>query len=257
MCAGAMLHARLKRVVYGAADPKTGAAGSVLNVFSNAALNHHTQVCGGVLAAECAAQLLQFFNAQRQQHAVHRQQTGSALREDALRTSEHCFEHLPGPPATSCYIHNLPALDGLRLHYQDTLTGGDANAVVALHGPDTWCLAWRKELAQALTLGHRMLCPDLIGFGHSDKPKKVSIHTLDWHATYLSQWLGQLGLKGITLVTPHAMQALAEQLQQIAGQRIGHVVVREPELLTAQERTAPFPDNGHQAALRAFSNWVT
>ena len=57
MCAGAMLHARVGRVVFGAADPKTGAAGSVLNLFAEPRLNHHTQVQGGVLADEAAALL--------------------------------------------------------------------------------------------------------------------------------------------------------------------------------------------------------
>lgn len=64
MCAGAMMHARLERVVYGAADPKTGVAGSVMNLFAQAQLNHHTSVAGGVLADECS-QLLSGFFAQR------------------------------------------------------------------------------------------------------------------------------------------------------------------------------------------------
>ena len=64
MCAGAMLHARLSRVVYGAADPKTGVAGSVLNLFSQEKLNHQTTVTSGVLAQECS-QLLSDFFAQR------------------------------------------------------------------------------------------------------------------------------------------------------------------------------------------------
>ena len=65
MCAGAMLHARLARVVFGAADPKTGAAGSLLNLFAQPALNHQTQVTGGVLAGECAAVLHGFFRPRR------------------------------------------------------------------------------------------------------------------------------------------------------------------------------------------------
>jgi tRNA(adenine34) deaminase len=65
MCAGAMLHARLDRVVYGAPDPKTGAAGSVLDVFSSKQINHQTTVEGGVMGEECGQLLRSFFKERR------------------------------------------------------------------------------------------------------------------------------------------------------------------------------------------------
>ena len=65
MCIGAMLHARLARVVFGASDPKTGACGSVLNVSAVAQLNHHTTVIGGVLAEPCGDMLRRFFRERR------------------------------------------------------------------------------------------------------------------------------------------------------------------------------------------------
>lgn len=67
MCAGAMMHARLARVIFGAADPKTGACGSVVNLFEQKKLNHHTAVAGGVLAQECGALLKEFFVSRRRQ----------------------------------------------------------------------------------------------------------------------------------------------------------------------------------------------
>jgi tRNA(adenine34) deaminase len=65
MCAGAIMHARVDRVVYGARDPKTGAAGSVIDLFGESRLNHHTTIIGGVLAEQCGSLLSSFFAARR------------------------------------------------------------------------------------------------------------------------------------------------------------------------------------------------
>lgn len=65
MCAGAMVHARIARVVYGAADPKSGAAGSVFNLLESSTLNHRAQITHGVLAEECGQSLKTFFQARR------------------------------------------------------------------------------------------------------------------------------------------------------------------------------------------------
>ena len=65
MCSGAMQHARIEKLVYGASDPKTGACGSVINLMAEPKLNHHTEVVGGVLALECGAVLSDFFKQRR------------------------------------------------------------------------------------------------------------------------------------------------------------------------------------------------
>lgn len=65
MCTGAIQHARIARLVFGASDPKTGACGSVINLMAEEKLNHHTEVTGGILAAECGGLLSQFFASRR------------------------------------------------------------------------------------------------------------------------------------------------------------------------------------------------
>jgi tRNA(adenine34) deaminase len=85
MCAMAMMHARLKRVVFGAWDPKTGAAGSVVDLFAESRLNHHTDVRGGVLGAACG-QLLRGFFAERR--AEQRGRRGAEPPDERIPTGE-------------------------------------------------------------------------------------------------------------------------------------------------------------------------
>ncbi|BCM24638.1 tRNA adenosine(34) deaminase TadA [Methyloradius palustris] len=69
MCTGAIQHARIARLVYGASDPKTGACGSVIDLMNEPRLNHHTEVAGGILASECGAILSQFFASRRKKQS--------------------------------------------------------------------------------------------------------------------------------------------------------------------------------------------
>ncbi len=74
MCSGAIQHARIAKLVYGASDPKTGACGSVVNLMAEPKLNHHTEISGGVLATECGALLSSFFSARRKKAKTAEQQ---------------------------------------------------------------------------------------------------------------------------------------------------------------------------------------
>lgn len=73
MCSGAIQHARIAKLIYGASDPKTGACGSVVNLMAEPRLNHHTEISGGVLAAECGGLLSSFFSARRKKAKTEQQ----------------------------------------------------------------------------------------------------------------------------------------------------------------------------------------
>lgn len=295
MCSGAMLHARLKRVVFGAPDPKTGAAGSVLNLFEDTRLNHHTAVQGGVLADACAGLLADFFRQRRDEH----RRNAHPLREDALRTPEARFNHLPDYPWAPRYISDLPSLSGLRLHFLDEKpsapTGDDALTWLCLHGNPAWSYLYRKMIPVFTAAGARVVAPDLIGFGKSDKPKKETAHSFTWHRQVLLELVERLDLRNVVLVVQDWGGLLGLTLPMAAPERYRGLLVMNTTLASGaaplppgflawrkmcSEKphfdiarlfargnphlsdeacaayNAPFPDHGHRAALRAFPGLV-
>ena len=211
MCSGAMLHARLPRVVFGAADPKTGAAGSVINLFAEPQLNHQTAVQGGVLAEECGALLSDFFRQRRedQRRAAH------PLREDALRTPDARFAGLPDYPWEPQYVSDLPSLNGLRLHYLDLGPSDAPITWLCLHGNPAWSYLYRKMIPVFLAAGHRVVAPDLIGFGKSDKPKKDAAHSFGWHRQVLLEFIERLDLERVVLVVQDWGGLLGHDLEDL------------------------------------------
>jgi len=291
MCSGAMMHARLARVVYGATDPKTGAAGSVLDLFAQPRLNHHTQVQGGVLADDCGRLLSGFFLQRRQESRMNNQ----PLRDDALRTPEERFAGLPDYPWAPNYLSDLPALAGLRMHYLDEGPREAPITWLCLHGNPSWSYLYRRMIPVFLAAGDRVVAPDLVGFGKSDKPKKDGFHTFAWHRQVLLEFVERLDLHDVVLVVQDWGGLLGLTLPMEAPGRyrgllamnttlatgdeplspgflawremcaknpefgVGRLFARGNPHLTPPECAAydaPFPDRGHRAALRAFPPMV-
>jgi tRNA(adenine34) deaminase len=287
MCSGAMLHARLERVVFGASDPRTGVAGSVLDLFAQPQLNHHTQVSGGVLAEPCAQLLKDFFKPRRM--------NTSPLREDALRTPEAAFAALPDYPWPAHYIDDLPSVAGLRMHHLDEGPHDAPLTWLCLHGNPAWSYLYRKMIPVWLAAGHRVVAPDLIGFGKSDKPKKDSFHRFETHRQSLLELVERLDLQRVVLVVQDWGGILGLTLPMAAPGRYKGVLVMNTTLATGQTPlstgfvawrdwcksqpmfdvgklflrgnrhmrpeeaaayNAPFPDKGYRAALRAFAPMV-
>ena len=291
MCVGAMLHARLQRVVFGAPDPKTGAAGSVLDLFSNPRLNPHTQVQGGVLAHECSVLLQDFFKQKREETRMN----SSPVRDDAVRTPDARFDQLPDYPWPAHYVSDLPSLGGLRMHYLDLGLRDAPLTYLCLHGNPAWSYLYRKMIPVFLSAGSRVVAPDLIGFGKSDKPKKDAFHQFSWHRQVLLELVERLDLKNVVLVVQDWGGLLGLTLPMAAEPRYRGLLVmnttlgtgdaplspgflgwrdmcaKNPEFDVARlfargnpqmsagecaAYMAPFPDRGHRAALRAFPPMV-
>jgi tRNA(adenine34) deaminase len=301
MCAGAILHARIRRLVYAAPEPKTGAAGSVLNLFETT-LNHQTELVNAIDSVALSAdfiransQLLPKFFAQKREDQAKALSMSHPLRPDALRTPDACFENLPGYHFEPQYLSDLPSLAGLRMHYLDEGPREAPLTYLCLHGNPAWSYLYRKMIPIFAASGARVIAPDMIGFGKSDKPKKESFHSFKWHRQCLLEFIERLHLKNVVLVVQDWGGILGLTLPMHAPQRYQGLLLMNTTLACGDAPLtdgfkawremcankpdfdiaklfsrgnaqmseaecaaymAPFPDAGHRAATRAFPPMV-
>ena len=212
---------------------------------------------------------------------------------EILRTPDQRFHDLPGFPWPPHDVAILRGFEGLHVHYLDEGPRDAAVTALCLHGNPSWCYLYRHMIPVFTGAGLRVVAPDLIGFGRSDKPADPAWHTFDKHRAMLMRFIEELDLKNVLLVCqdwggllgltlPHEMPGRFTRLlvmntglgtgQVTEGFRqwraysnsqadlpVGKLLARgKPELSVAEIAAydAPFPDARHKAALKAFPNLV-
>jgi len=212
----------------------------------------------------------------------------------ALRTDEARFQGLPGWDHAPRYVDDLRGYDGLRVHYVDEGPKAAERVFLCLHGEPTWAYLYRKMMPVFLGTGARVVCPDMLGFGRSDKPVDDSVYGFHFHRNMLIAFIERLDLRGVTLVVQDWGGLLGLTLPMDMGGRIDRLLVMNtalamgrsagkgfaawrdyvaahPDLdvaalmsravpgLSADEAAAygaPFPDIGHKAGVRRFPAMV-
>jgi haloalkane dehalogenase len=123
---------------------------------------------------------------------------------DVVRTPDARFASLTGWPYPPCYTE-VPRGDGsgnLRIHHVDVPPNGSSSGetILCMHGEPTWGYLYRKMIPVLTAGGHRVVVPDLVGFGRSDKPTQMSDYTYERHVAWMSEWLVANDLRDLTLV---------------------------------------------------------
>jgi len=146
---------------------------------------------------------------------------------DVFRTPDERFEGLPGFSYEPHYVQ----VDGLRMHHVDE---GSGPTVLCFHGEPDWSYLYRHMLDALVASGHRVVCPDLAGFGRSDKPTDHGWYTYDRHVEYATRQLEQLELDDVTVVVqdwggPIGLRWAVEHADQV-----GRLVILNTGLFTGR-----------------------
>jgi haloalkane dehalogenase len=157
---------------------------------------------------------------------------------DAIRTPDVLLDGLPGFP----WAPKLRAYDGLRLAHVDE---GDGAPVLMLHGEPTWSFLWRKVAVPVLEAGHRVILPDLPGFGRSDKPIDEDWYSYDRHVHAMAALLEELDLRGATLVLHDWGGPIGLRLAVEHADRVDRLVLMDTGVFTGR---APMSEAWHRFA---------
>jgi haloalkane dehalogenase len=117
-----------------------------------------------------------------------------------LRTPEQRFANLPGFAFSGHYIDDLEGVRGLRIHYLDEGPADSARVFLCLHGQPTWSYLYRRMIPIFTEAGFRVIAPDLLGFGKSDKPVDEADYTFTLHRQMLHNLVHRLDLRNLVLV---------------------------------------------------------
>ena len=158
---------------------------------------------------------------------------------DVLRTPDFRFDALEGYSFSPHYLDvTAPGCRPLRLHYLDE--GPRAGApVVLLHGEPTWSYLYRTMIGELVDTGHRVLAPDLIGFGRSDKPTRMQDYTYQRHVDWISSWITALELRDVTAVVQDWGSLIGLRIAAEHPDRFAKLFVANGFLPTAERPPAP------------------
>ena len=119
---------------------------------------------------------------------------------EAVRTPDERFEDLPGYNFSPNYIDDLPGYESLRVHYLDEGQEHTDRIFLCLHGQPSWSYLYRKMLPVFVESGARVICPDWLGFGRSDKPTDDAVYGFHFHRNMMLELIKRLDLQNITLI---------------------------------------------------------
>lgn len=148
-----------------------------------------------------------------------------------LRTPDSQFENLKDYPFTPNYVEGLKGYENIRGHYLDEGNTGSDEVFLLLHGEPTWSYLYRKMIPVFADTGARVIAPDLIGYGKSDKPVSEDTHTFEFHRNYLLALIERLDLHNITLVVQDWGGLLGLTLPQAMKERFKRLIIMNTALL--------------------------